>query len=161
MKAICVDTGFLIGLYDTNDEFHNIASRYFGEFFDTGTNRLLIPWPILYEAISTRMAKNRVGLARLDKDWKRLAVQRRLDVLSDEPFRERAIDECFDELGKPAPHYRSLSVVDRVVRRMLSDTDLRIHAFVTFNPKDFVDVCTKYGREMFTQATTAPSEPRA
>jgi predicted nucleic acid-binding protein len=150
MRAICVDTGFLIGLYDRTDEFHDIASRYFVEFFDTGSNHLLIPWPILYEAISTRMVKNKEGLARLEKDWKRLAVQRRLDILSDEPFRDTVINECFDELGKPLPQYRKLSAVDRVVRRMLSDTHLRIHAFVTFNPGDFVDVCAKHRRDVFT-----------
>ena len=27
MKAICVDAGFLIGLYDKTDEFHDIASK--------------------------------------------------------------------------------------------------------------------------------------
>ncbi len=150
MRAICVDSGFLIGLYDRTDEFHDIASKYFDEFFGAGGNRLLVPWPILYEAISTRMVKNKEGLTRLERDWKRLAIQRRLDLLSDEPFRDTVINECFEELGKPLPQYRKLSAVDRVVRRMLSDNNLRIHAFVTFNPGDFVDVCTKHRREMFT-----------
>jgi predicted nucleic acid-binding protein len=148
MKAICVDTGFLIGLYDDTDDFHAQAQKYFSDFFGTGTNHLLIPWPILYEAISTRMVKNKKGMALLNVDWKRLSIQRRLDLLPDVPYRDRTIDDCFDELGKPLPQYRNLSAVDRVIRNMLSDTNLRIHAFVTFNPKDFSDVCRKVGCEL-------------
>ena len=148
MKAICVDTGFLIGLYDNTDSFHARAKKHFSDFFDAGTNHLLIPWPVLYEAVSTRMVKNKRGMALLESDWKLLSIQRRLDLLPDLPYRDRTIDECFEELGKPLAQYRNLSAVDRVIRNMLSDTKLRIHAFVTFNPKDFGDVCRKFGCEL-------------
>jgi predicted nucleic acid-binding protein len=148
MKAICVDTGFLIGLYDDTDSFHAKAKKYFSDFFDTGSNHLLIPWPVLYEAISTRMVKNKKGMTHLQGDWKRFSIERRLDLLSDLPYREGTIDECFYELGKPLPQCRNLSAADRVIRNMLSDKNLRIHAFVTFNPKDFNDVCATFGCEM-------------
>jgi predicted nucleic acid-binding protein len=148
MKAICVDTGFLIGLYDDTDPYHDKAKKYFSDFFGAGSNHLLIPWPVLYEAISTRMVKNKKGLSLLENDWRRFLIQRRLNLLSDLPYREGTIDECFRELGKPMPQCRNLSAADRVIRNMLSDRNLRIHAFVTFNPKDFNDVCGKFGREI-------------
>jgi predicted nucleic acid-binding protein len=148
MKSICVDTGFLIGLYDETDSCHAQAKKYFLDYFGAGNNHLLIPWPVLYEAVSTRMVKNKKRLGLLESDWKRFLIQRRLDLISDLPYRERAIGECFEELGKPLVQYRNLSAADRVIRNMLSDKDLRIHAFVTFNPKDFNDVCRKFGCEM-------------
>ncbi len=149
MKSICVDAGFLIGLYDESDERHEKATGYFLSFFDSTRNRLLVPWPILYETVSTRMArKNTKGMKRLEQDWKRLSAQRRLHLLSDAQFRDEAIDECFKELGKPLQQYRDLSLVDRVLRKILSERNLRIHAFVTFNPKDFHDVCGKFGCEI-------------
>ncbi|MGA8874353.1 MAG: hypothetical protein WB555_02415 [Candidatus Korobacteraceae bacterium] len=85
-------------------------------------------------------------MSLLEQDWKRLLRQERLALLSDLAFRDGAIDECFDELTKPKPHARSLSLVDRVIRRMLSDRNLRLEALITFNPGDFVDVCQKYHR---------------
>jgi len=149
MRSICVDAGFLIGLYDESDEHHKKATEYFLEFFDLAQNRLLVAWPILYETVSTRMVrKNTKRIARLEQDWKRLSMQSRLHLLSDAEFREEAIDECFKELGKPRQQYRDLSLVDRVLRKILSEQNLRIHAFVTFNPRDFHDVCSRFGREL-------------
>jgi len=32
---------------------------------------------------------------------------------------------------------------------MLSDVNLRIQGFITYNPADFVDVCHKFGRQVY------------
>ncbi len=146
MSDICVDTGFLLGLYVESDQYHEPAMRCFSDYFESARNRLIIPWPILYETISTRLSRNWAAMSLLEQDWKRLLRQERLALLSDLAFRDGAIDECFDELTKPKPHARSLSLVDRVIRRMLSDRNLRLEALITFNPGDFVDVCQKYHR---------------
>ncbi len=151
MRDICVDSGFLIGLYDERDEFHEKARDYFLRFFDRGKNRLILPWPIVYEAVSTKMVKNKNGMVLLERDWKRLAAQNRLHLLSDLPFRTDVIEECFNELRKPPIHYRKLSAVDRVIRKILSETNIRISAFITFNPKDFADVCKASNLEMLPQ----------
>jgi len=150
MSDICVGTSFLIGLYDEKDKFHNHASGYFLHYFPNGNNRLIIPWPIVYEAVSTKMVKDKRGLSRLESDWKLLAAQQQLHLLSDLPFRDGVVEECFAELKKPPVHYRKLSTVDRVIRRILSDSNIRIRAFLTFNPKDFVDVCKASRRVMLS-----------
>ena len=150
MSDICADSSFLIGLYDEKDKFHDQASDYFRHYFPNGNNRLIIPWPIVYEAVSTRMVRNKRGLSRLESDWKLLAAQQQLHLLSDLPFREGVVDECFDELKKPPVQYRKLSAVDRVIRRILSDPNIQITAFLTFNPKDFVDVCKAFRRELLS-----------
>jgi len=150
MNGICVDASFLIGLYDETDDFHQKAKDYFLQYFPRGKNRLLVPWPIVYEAVSTRMVKNKKVLTRLESDWKLLSVWQQLHLLSDLPFRDGVVNECFEELKKPPVHYRKLSAADRVVRRMLSDANIQISAFLTFNPKDFVDVCQALRRELLS-----------
>src|ERR1700722_7612659 len=149
MRAICVDTGFLIGLYDLSDDFHDKAKKHFLDLLDSSPNHLLIPRPVLYETVSTRMVKNRPGLTQMQNDWKRLLVQRRLNLVSDVSYRETLADECFNELTRPTEQYRNLSAVDRIIRRMLSDNNLRISAFLTFNPKDFSDVCRAIDCELY------------
>jgi len=83
MSDFCVDTGFLLGIYVESDQYHARASRYFEEYFRAGRNRLIVPWPILYEAVSTRMVKNRPAMIRMENAWKRLSRQDRLEMLSD------------------------------------------------------------------------------
>ena len=58
MMTICADAGFLIGVYDQRDERHDEAVGDFVRLFGNGVNRLLVPWPMLYETLSTRMARN-------------------------------------------------------------------------------------------------------
>lgn len=71
MRHVCVDAGFLIGLYDDRDQHHEIAKGHFSRLFGGGGNRMVLPWPILYEAVSTRMVGNRNGMNRLENDWKK------------------------------------------------------------------------------------------
>jgi predicted nucleic acid-binding protein len=148
MKRVCVDACFLIGLYDRHDQHHEKAKDHFLQLFDGSDNSMVIPWPILYEVVSTRMVRNKAGMLRLEDDWKHLQRRNLLELLSDEPYRERVIEDSFDAVRRPSNHYRNLSAVDRVVRNILADRSVQIHAFVTFNRGDFADVCTRCNREM-------------
>jgi len=85
----------------------------------------------------------------MEQDWKRLQFHSQIEFIADDPFREGVLDECFEELRRPLRHYRSLSAADRIIRRMLSDVNLRIQGFITYNPADFVDVCHKFGRQVY------------
>ena len=67
-------------------------------------------------------------------------------MLSDTEFRDGLMDDCFIELNKPRFKARNLSLVDRVIRRALSDVNVRIDALITFNPADFADVCKRHNR---------------
>jgi len=145
---VCADARFLIGLYDSADQHHAKAATHFANLFATSSNRLVVPWPILYETVSTRMARRRKGLMLFERDWRRLLLQQRLELLSDVPFRQDLVEECFE--GLELNRYRALSAADRVVRWMLADTSLKIDAFVTFNSPDFVDVCRKFGHQLYS-----------
>jgi len=43
---------------------------------------------------------------------------------------------------------RPMSLVDMVMRLMLDDVNVRVDGLLTFNQKDFHDVCRKRGLEM-------------
>jgi len=144
---ICADAGFLIGLYDEADQYHVDAERHF-RLFESRANRLVVPWPVLYEAVSTRLVRRRNALGSFERQWKYLLLRQQLELLSDLPFRDGVVDDCFAELGRD--RYRGLSAVDRVLRRMLSDTHPRIDAFITFNERDFADVCQKFRRQLYS-----------
>ncbi len=95
------------------------------------------------------MARNPRALGLMERDWKRLQTLSQIELIPDDPFREGVLEECFEELRKPRQRYRSLSAADRVIRRMLSDVNLRIQGFITYNPKDFTDVCRRFGRQLY------------
>jgi len=95
---ICTDAGFLIGLYDNSDEHHTAATQYFTNLFRSGSNRLVIPWPILYETVSSRTARWKSGLLLFQRHWHYLLLHQQLELISDVPFREALIEECFHEL---------------------------------------------------------------
>jgi hypothetical protein len=87
-------------------------------------------------------------MLRLERDWKRLSRQNLLQLLPDLQYRERVIDDCLGELRNPVDRQRALSAVDRVVRNILVDPSVGINAFVTFNVRDFADVCGRVGMEL-------------
>ena len=149
MRDVCIDTGFLIGLYQTKHDFHAKAQEYFDRFFAEGGNRMLVPWPVVYETFSSRTVRNHDALNVLSSDWKRLRYRGQLHLLDDLPFRRRVIDDCFDELTKPTRIRKNLSAADRIIRGILSDQNLKIGALITFNPQDFLDVCQRFRRQVF------------
>lgn len=82
------------------------------------------------------------------RDWKALEKQRRLLLLDDQDFRQHAVDECLAETEKTREHYRPLSLADRVIRKMLSEVNIEIDVFITFNQGDFADVCKRFRRQL-------------
>lgn len=143
MSAICVDAGFLIALCDETDQYHTMANGRFIDYFHQTRNQLLAPWPILYEAVSTRLVRHQRRMKVLRRHWRLLDRERRLTLLDDQPLRSTALKECMAEVDRDPGVYRSLSLVDRVIRALLADGTFHIHYFLTFNVPDFADVCQK------------------
>jgi predicted nucleic acid-binding protein len=148
---ICADAGFLIAIYGERDGYHTTASECFEEYFNRPGNTLILPWPVLYESVSTRMTRLARRIQRIEADFTSLRLKGQLSFLDDSPFREQALDECFQEAKSASRHYRSLSLVDRVIRALLSHTNTRIGAFATFNPRDFHDVCRRFRRTIIPE----------
>jgi predicted nucleic acid-binding protein len=140
MAKICVDSGFLIALYDPRDSHHEHAATQFNSFFAPESFRhvLLAPWPILYESLNTRQARRKTMLQQLSADWNILERNEQLFRLNDETYREQALRDYIDV---QSDGLRSLSLTDRVIRAVLADPAILIDALLTYNPGDFSDVC--------------------
>jgi predicted nucleic acid-binding protein len=143
VKRFVADAGFLIALHDDQDPYHERARHYFVEFFgDKPWSWLLVPWPVLYESLSTRLMRS--GQRRLDRfyrEWKDLEHRGILHRLPDEPYRDQVLENLLGEIGRAAGPARTLSLTDRVLRAILRDDRQRVDFLLTFNPSDFADLC--------------------
>jgi predicted nucleic acid-binding protein len=132
-KYVLFDSCFWFAFYDAGDEHHEEALILAD---DLSLDSFVLPWPCLYETLNTRFIKHTLW----SKSFQGLLRQRNVRVLEDEPYREAALASVFDvRTGL------RLSLVDAVIREMLADLSLRLDAMVTFNARDFTDVCAKRG----------------
>ena len=140
MATICVDAGFLIALYDPRDSHHECASAHFESFFadDSFRNIPVAPWPILYESLNTRQARRQNALQQLASDWNILGQREQLRLVSDELYRNQALRDYLEKYTKSP---RLFSLTDRVIRAVLNDQSNVIDAFLTYNARDFADIC--------------------
>jgi predicted nucleic acid-binding protein len=135
-KMVIIDTGFWIALYNARDQHHAEAETK-ADLLETST--ILIPWPSLYETFNSRFAKNTLAAKRFEQILRRAHVVR----LPDEPYRESAL-----EVAIASKATRSFALVDVVIRLILDDINVRKHGLLTFNHKDFADLCRKHQLEL-------------
>jgi predicted nucleic acid-binding protein len=140
MAKICADAGFLIALYDNRDSHHEDATARFNALFapDSLRNVLLAPWPILYESLNTRQARRSHTLRQLSADWTILERSEQLILLSDGAYRDQALRDYLDATNNGP---RDLSLADRVIRAVLADPENTIDVLLTYNSRDFADIC--------------------
>jgi predicted nucleic acid-binding protein len=133
--VVLADTGFWIALFCKRDAHHQTAKGLSATVLDN----VYMPWPLMYEALNTRMVKNPnfvSGFAR-----HAFATDRRID---DTKYRDECVRRTIDDSKR-----RPMSLVDRVVRAIIDDSDMQIGTLLTFNDGDFVDVCRIRGVEMW------------
>jgi len=144
MKNFIADTGYLIALYDPSDDARNVskANASFRDLFEEEGNALLLLWPVLYETLNTRLSKRMDVVRRIESVWRKLRSRNQLVFMDDRPFRDLSLADWEKELARRG-HYRPLSLVDRVLRNAILSPSTKIHGLLTFNRKDFEDVCSK------------------
>ena len=141
MNNILIDTGFWIALYDKRDPYYWRASDLF-DYLSIG--QILIPYPSLYETINTRFVRNKQGLS----DFKVLISKADIHLLDDSIYKSDALDLTLNSSIFKDKHY---SLVDMVIRLMLSDNRLNINYLISFNPGDFIDICSKRRIEILSE----------
>jgi hypothetical protein len=130
-QVALVDTGYWFALLDPRDGLHGQAqpkAAYIESML------IVVPWPVLYETLDTRLVKNRAGMFRFERIVKPPRARR----VDDTPYRDDALRQT---LLQGRGGRRFISLCDMVIRLMLGDASLRIDALLTFNWKDFADVC--------------------
>ncbi len=137
---VIVDSGFWFGFIDKADCCHGIALDIFEKIMEMNPV-FLIPYPSLYETLNTKMLKMRNrGNPRAHKFFTALKTNpKRYIRIFDDDYRERAFENTVND------NPRGLSLVDNIIREIMSDTSQHIDALITFNTGDFIDVCTDRG----------------
>lgn len=128
---VLVDTSFLFALFDPREPHHAEAQAN-QDWLDACS--IVLPWPILYETMNTRLARRKAQVAKLDAIVRRPSTER----LDDSPYRM----ECYDKVSE-SWNGRGLgtSLVDSVMLAILDDSNVRIDAVLSFNDRDFRQFC--------------------
>lgn len=136
-ERVLVDTGFLIALLDERDR-HHASARRLEEWLDFVP--IVLPWPILYETVNTRLARRPQNLAKFG------AIVRLPEtlLLDDAPYREESLAAVL----APNPARGPLSLVDAVLCNIIEDVKVPISAMLTFNDRDFLAVCQENDVEL-------------
>jgi len=129
-RGIIADTGFWIALFDRGDAGH---SRAIEVYRSIQNGVLLMPWPIYYEVLRTRFVRQPTWVDQFSK----FLVSSRTIQIDDQSYRGDALNQTFAACREG----RSISLVDMVIRLVLRDEKFRIVRLLTFNPKDFHDIC--------------------
>lgn len=130
-QTALTDSCFWIGLTDASDPYHE-KSLEIAQLIEE--NQTVIPWPCLYETVSTRLVRKRKQLILFEQ----LIQRPNVILMNDEQYRDAALEQV---LFQNRMHGNSFSLVDGVIREILKDQNTRIHYLVTFNQRDFEDVC--------------------
>lgn len=130
-KYVLTDTGFWLGLFDKTDNYHE-ASKEILDLIDG--HIILLPFPCLYEMMRTQYVKNKKRLLEFES----FINHKNVVLIDDTQYKESALLKVY-ELNKI--NYITYSLVDSVLREMISDINLKIDYLVTFNTKDFSDIC--------------------
>lgn len=131
-KNVITDSCFWIALYNKRDQYHNQAQKIY-HLIEAGV--ILIPWPTLYETLNTRHVKNPIA----NDQFERFLKNPQTILIEDKDYKINALEATF----RSSKRGRSISLVDMIIRLILADVNHKIDCLVTFNIKDFQDVCEK------------------
>ena len=131
-ERVLVDSGFFIALFNARDR-HHAAARRLEAWLDAAL--VVLPWPILYETVNTRLARRRENMARFGAIVRSPGTA----LLADAPYREEALATVLAQNPATGP----LSLVDAVLCHVIEDVNVPISAMLTFNERDFPAICRR------------------
>ena len=137
-SKVLVDSGFFFALFEERDRYHADAIEK-QEWLEILS--VVIPWPILYETVNTRFARRPVRIARFES----ILLRPHTEFLDDSPYR---LDAYEDTLTRAKSQRNAMSLSDSVLCAILEDTNVRIDAMLTFNLRDFGNICNLKGVEL-------------
>lgn len=130
-SSILTDSCFWLGLIDPNDQYHDISNNIL-ELIEN--NDILFPWPCLYETISTHLTRRRGRMIYFEK----ILSRPNITLVEDDTYKIEALNNVFENNRIMGFTY---SLTDSVIREILKDINIRVNYLVTFNEKDFKDLC--------------------
>jgi predicted nucleic acid-binding protein len=143
MPSILVDSGVWYALCDPRDG--TVEREVIDDIYArVKVHEIVVPWPILYETLGTRFMRSRPAMERFEQEIR----SPRIVMIDDTPYRDDALRLALDWSLRRG---RALSLVDCVLRLLLDDVQTRIQYLVTFNQRDFVDVCAARRIELWSR----------
>jgi len=138
-KVVLTDSCYWLGLLDPADQ-HHYRSLSIANLLKNHT--LIFPWPCLYETVSTHLARSRNRTLLLEQFINEPGVT----FLHDELYKTNALFQVF-EYSRVMGY--TFSLTDSVLREIIKDANVKIDYLVTFNHRDFHDVCAQRQIEIF------------
>jgi predicted nucleic acid-binding protein len=132
---ILVDTCVWLAIFDPTDSTRDRATVA-DHAAKIQSMTAIIPWPITYETMSSKFAKNSLALHGFEKHLK----STRILFLDDAPYREKALEHALDSSLK---QQRPLSLTDCLLRVVVDELGPGLNYLATYNVKDFSDVCKR------------------
>jgi predicted nucleic acid-binding protein len=139
MNNILIDTCFWYALYDEADEHYKKAQKMVN-YIEIAN--IVLPYPVLYETLNTRFCNRKEWITSFNEIIKRNTTI----LVPDDRYRKSALKETFFKNEK-----RPMSFVDMTIRFMLEDINLNLNALITFNKKDFIDLCYSKRIELISE----------
>ena len=137
-RTALVNTGYWHALLYDRDEHHADAVEKSNRLLQL---RYLIPWPVMYETLHTRLARRPSALRQFEQILKRQNAVK----LDDVKYRDAALAIAFDTAK---PHPNAISAVDAVLRLVLDDPSTQVDCMFTYDRGHFEDVCRRRNVEM-------------
>jgi len=134
---LLVDSSFFFALFIEKDQYHSLACDL-KEWIDNLS--IVLPWPVLYETVNTRLSRQRGNLAQ----FRAIVELPDTILLDDSPYRSESYEMVMMTIRMGSP----LSLVDAVLRAVIDDVNVRVGAMLTFNHADFADICSKHNVEL-------------
>ena len=132
--SVLVDSAFFFALFHSKDNHHEEAIEK--ESLLDG-NRIIVPWPILYETINSRFVTSPEMIREFEKIMRRPHTK-----LDDSKYREEAYEDTLALAKRGYKRgYGAISLVDSVLHAILKDINVRISAMLTFDDRDFRRIC--------------------
>lgn len=141
MKYILIDSCYWFGFYDKNDPYHE-DSKAISELINN--YKIIVPYPSLYEVLNSAFIKKKLWL----NSFEELMNSDRVEFIYDEKYREQALKNTYSIHRTTSPQ---ISLVDSIIREIIKDINIKIDYVVTYNEKDFKDVCDIRGLQIISK----------
>jgi len=138
MPTCLLDTSFVYSAFTEGEKDHVDAEALLQILTENLAMKIIIPWPIFYESLNTRLIKNKNFQSVV-----KLFNSNQVIKLDDTNYREDAFSEVLSK------NNLSTSLVDYILIKILEDTNVRTDFFITKNMRDFYMFEGKVGLEFF------------
>lgn len=131
-----IDTGYWFARLSKSD-----SNEYRSQIDDIDdcislASEILLPWPTLYETLNTRFVERE----KLVPEFERIIADPKYVKIDDSAYKHNCMSAVLKQKRR--------SLVDQILCAIMEEYSERIDVLVTFNPKDFIDVATKYQVEI-------------